>query len=150
LQKDVDLIIVGSKSKNWTPSVQDAELGGCFFVIKLCDLTGSFPAVPVGQREKQWREFFLDPSQWWDHRSAKVIEHQFSQNSRVVDVNLATLSWLLSGRALNLGRSFSQPSHWWDSSSRLQKVMQYADGEGQHCFLCSCDHTYAWDVRVHG
>jgi hypothetical protein len=40
--------------------------------------------------------------------------------------------------------------HWWDSSSRLQKVMQYADGEGQCCFLCSCDHTYASDVRVHG
>jgi hypothetical protein len=22
--------------------------------------------------EKRWREFFLDPSQWWDHRSEKV------------------------------------------------------------------------------
>jgi hypothetical protein len=22
--------------------------------------------------EKLWQEFFLDPSQWWDHRSEKV------------------------------------------------------------------------------
>jgi hypothetical protein len=29
-----------------------------------------------GQREKLWRDFFLDPSQWWDHRSEKVTEHQ--------------------------------------------------------------------------
>jgi len=32
---------------------------------------GNFPA---GQREKLWREFFLDPSQWWDHRSEKTNE----------------------------------------------------------------------------
>ncbi|CAM6018627.1 unnamed protein product [Sphagnum balticum] len=24
-----------------------------------------------GQREKRWQEFFLDPSQWWDHRPEK-------------------------------------------------------------------------------
>jgi hypothetical protein len=27
---------------------------------------------PRGQREKLWREFFSDPSQWWDHRTEKV------------------------------------------------------------------------------
>ncbi|CAK9870037.1 unnamed protein product [Sphagnum jensenii] len=27
---------------------------------------------PKGQREKLWREFFSDPSQWWDHRSEKM------------------------------------------------------------------------------
>ncbi|KAH9540911.1 hypothetical protein CY35_14G031200 [Sphagnum magellanicum] len=29
---------------------------------------------PAGQREKLWRKFFLDPSQWWDHRSEKTNE----------------------------------------------------------------------------
>jgi hypothetical protein len=24
--------------------------------------------------EKLWREFFSDPSQWWDHRSEKVAK----------------------------------------------------------------------------
>ncbi len=36
-----------------------------------------------GQREKLWYDFFLDPLQWWDHRSKKVIEHQSCQNSHV-------------------------------------------------------------------
>ncbi len=31
--------------------MQDAEPRGGVFVIKLYDLTGSFPALPVGQRE---------------------------------------------------------------------------------------------------
>jgi hypothetical protein len=30
------------------------------------------PAVSSGRKEKLWREFFSDPSQWWDHRSGKV------------------------------------------------------------------------------
>jgi hypothetical protein len=29
-------------------------------------------AVHAGQKEKLWREFFSDPSQWWDNRSEKV------------------------------------------------------------------------------
>jgi pentatricopeptide repeat protein len=32
---------------------------------------GNFPG---GQREKLWREFFSDPSQWWDHRAEKANE----------------------------------------------------------------------------
>jgi len=28
--------------------------------------------VPAGKREKLWREFFSDPSQWWDGRPEKV------------------------------------------------------------------------------
>jgi hypothetical protein len=35
----------------------------------------SFSPVPVvhaARNEKLWREFFSDPSQWWDHRSEKV------------------------------------------------------------------------------
>jgi hypothetical protein len=27
--------------------------------------------------EKRWLEFFSDPSQWWDHRTAKVNEINF-------------------------------------------------------------------------
>jgi hypothetical protein len=40
-------------------------------------------AVPVvcGRPEKDcresWLEFFSDPSQWWDHRTAKVNEINF-------------------------------------------------------------------------
>jgi hypothetical protein len=94
-------------------------------------LFGSFAMVGSQIREGNWTSIL-------------------SEFTCVVDVNLATLSWLLSCPGLNVGRSFSQPLHWWDSSCRLQKVMQYADGEGQCCFLCSHDHTYAWDVRVHG
>jgi len=40
-------------------------------------------AVPAGHREKLWREFFLDPSQWWDHRPEKVAEHQSCYSSHV-------------------------------------------------------------------
>ncbi|KAH8958034.1 hypothetical protein BDL97_07G123400 [Sphagnum fallax] len=32
---------------------------------------GKFPG---GQKEKLWREFFTDPSQWWDHRPEKANE----------------------------------------------------------------------------
>jgi hypothetical protein len=27
--------------------------------------------VAADKKEKRWREFFSDPSQWWDHRSEK-------------------------------------------------------------------------------
>jgi hypothetical protein len=37
-------------------------------------LKGIFSAVPAGQREKLWQKFFLDPSQWWDHRAEKVTD----------------------------------------------------------------------------
>jgi len=59
-----------------------------------------------GQREKLWRKFFLDPSQWWDHRSEKVTEHKSCQSSYVngaialVGVNVAALSRLKVGAAL--------------------------------------------------
>jgi hypothetical protein len=62
LPKDFDQKIVRRKSKNWTPSVQDAEPQCGFYVIKLHDLNTCFSAVPVGQRKKLWHEFFLDPS----------------------------------------------------------------------------------------
>ncbi len=71
---------------------------GCY-VIKVHDLKGSSFAVPGGQREKLWQDFFMDPSQWWDHRSEKVSEHQTCQSSCVdgtialVVVNLVALSW---------------------------------------------------------
>jgi len=51
LLKDFDLKKVGIKSKNWSPSVQDAEPHGGFYEIKLYDLKEFFSAVPVGQRE---------------------------------------------------------------------------------------------------
>jgi hypothetical protein len=72
-----------------------------FYVIKQHDLTGSCSAVPARQREKLWREFFLDPTQWWDHRSEKVTEHQTCQNAHVVGVNLIVLSSLISCPGLN-------------------------------------------------
>jgi pentatricopeptide repeat protein len=43
-------------------------------VIKVHDWEGSFSAVPGGQTEKLWREFFVDPSHWWDHRPEKINE----------------------------------------------------------------------------
>jgi hypothetical protein len=92
LPKDFDLKLIGSKSKNWTPSVQDAQPRGGFYVIKLYDLKGSFSVVPVAQRKKLWRAFFLDPSQWWDHRSEKVTEHQSCQNSPVLLTSILLLS----------------------------------------------------------
>jgi hypothetical protein len=46
------------------------------YVVEVHDLKGSLFAAPGGQRENLWREFFSDPSQWWDHRSEKVTEHQ--------------------------------------------------------------------------
>ncbi len=81
-----------------------------FYVIRVHDLTGSFPAVPGGHTEKQLQEFFRDPSQCWDHRSEKVSEHQTCQSSHVngaiplVGVNLfsllvvAILPWSKLGR----------------------------------------------------
>ncbi len=62
-----------------------------------------------GQREKLWREFFLDPSQWWDHRSENVSEHEtvarvhMSVNEAIalvgvtlVGVTLVALSFLVA------------------------------------------------------
>jgi hypothetical protein len=63
LSKAFDLNLIESKLKNWTPSVQDAEPRGGFYVIKLYDFERNFFCSPVGQREKRWHEFFLDPSQ---------------------------------------------------------------------------------------
>jgi hypothetical protein len=39
------------------------------------DLPVSTTSATAGQKrivENRWREFFADPSQWWDHRSQKV------------------------------------------------------------------------------
>jgi hypothetical protein len=51
LPKEFDLKLIGSKLKNWTPSVQDAEPGGGFYVIKLYDLKGSFCGSCSSERE---------------------------------------------------------------------------------------------------
>ncbi|CAK9267668.1 unnamed protein product, partial [Sphagnum jensenii] len=45
-----------------------------FYVIKVHALEGIFSAVPGGHTEKLWREFFVDPSHWWDHRPEKTNE----------------------------------------------------------------------------
>jgi hypothetical protein len=49
----------------------------CVFCLpKGLNLIGTcFSAVHGGQREELWQDFFVDSSQWWDHRSEKVIEH---------------------------------------------------------------------------
>ncbi len=71
-----------------------------FYVMKVHHLTGSFSPVPEGHT-KLWQVFFRDPSQCWDHRSEKVMEHQTCQSSHVngaiplVGVNLFSLCWLL-------------------------------------------------------
>ncbi len=58
---------------------------------------------------------FLDPAQWWDHGSEKVIEHQTCQSSHVngaialVGVNLVALSRLLSCLGLNLAEIILRP-----------------------------------------
>jgi hypothetical protein len=81
-------------------------------------LEGSFSAVPGGHTEKLCREFFVDPSHWWDHRPEKVTEHHSCQSSHVngaipvVGVNLVALCRLLqSCPGLNLAevlfRSFA-------------------------------------------
>jgi hypothetical protein len=92
--------------------MQDAVPHLGFYVIKLHDLKESCSAVPAGQREILWRKFFLDPSQWWDHRSEKVTEHHTCQSSHVNGtIALVALSWLLSCLGLNsaeiLFRSFA-------------------------------------------
>jgi hypothetical protein len=84
----------------------------------LCDhstyLIGSFSAVPGGEREKLWQEFLLDASQWCDHISEKVTEHQSCQDSYVngaialVGVNHVALCWLLSCHGLKFGRNSCQ------------------------------------------
>jgi hypothetical protein len=71
--------------------MQDAAPHRGFYVIEPHDLKGSFSAAPAGQREKLWQKFFLDPSQWWDHRAENVTEHQSCQSSYVniaIAVNL--------------------------------------------------------------
>jgi hypothetical protein len=74
-------------------------------------LKGNFSAVPGGQREKLWREFLSDPSQWWDHGAEKVTEHHSCQSSHVnvaialVGISLVARWWLLSYCGPNLGRN---------------------------------------------
>jgi len=90
--------------------MQDAAPHRAFYVIKLHDC-----AFPAGQREKLWLKFFLDPSQWSDHRADKVTEHQSCQSSHVniaIAVNLVApllvtiLPWSKLGRIF-----FSDPLH---------------------------------------
>ncbi|CAM6067263.1 unnamed protein product [Sphagnum tenellum] len=56
------------------------------------------------QREKLWREFFLDPSQWWDHRSEKTNErypdfkHKKTQEALWLD-DQQKLPWVAAGIA---------------------------------------------------
>jgi hypothetical protein len=81
-------------------------------------LIGSFCAVRGGQREKLWREFFSDPSQWWDHRSEKVSEHQSYQSSHgaigaLVGANLVALLVAIVPWSKLWQKLFSDPLYWW-------------------------------------
>jgi len=78
-------------SEDWPQSIQDAITHRGFYVTKVHDLIGSFSAVPGGEREKLWREFFS--SQWWDQRSEKVIDHQSCQR---VYISMGPLLLLVS------------------------------------------------------
>jgi hypothetical protein len=42
-----------------------------------CKYPKPFQGSCHGDVEKLWREFFSDPSQWWDHRSEKVTRSIF-------------------------------------------------------------------------
>jgi hypothetical protein len=63
LQKPVDLISLKYILRDWTHPMQHAIPHQGFYVIKLHDLKQSFTTNLVGQRQKLWKEFFLDPSQ---------------------------------------------------------------------------------------
>jgi hypothetical protein len=82
--------------------MQDAILGRGFCMIKVHDLNAIFSTILGGQRKKLWQEFFLDPSQWWDHKPKKVIEHQSCQSSHVnaaialIGLNIVVVYRLLS------------------------------------------------------
>jgi hypothetical protein len=61
----------------------------------------SFSPVPVvhaARNEKLWREFFSDPSQWWDHRSEKVNDDDFCHNPLVDGRNqyslIVMIAWI--------------------------------------------------------
>jgi hypothetical protein len=92
--------------------MQHAIPGCGFYAINVHDLNMSFSLVLGGQREKLWWEFFLDPSQWWDHRPKKVIEHQSYQSSYVnaaialLGVNLVAICCYLAWS--KLGRNYFQ------------------------------------------
>lgn len=42
--------------------------------------------------EERWREFFADPSQWWDHRSEKVIRLPKPESAKDFNGSLLALS----------------------------------------------------------
>ncbi len=67
----ITVISSQANRKIGTQSMQGAIPHRGFSVIKVHNLV-EFSAVPVGEREKLQQEFFLDPYQWWDHRSEKV------------------------------------------------------------------------------
>ncbi len=67
----ITVISSQANRKIGTQSMQGAIRHRGFYVIKVHNLV-EFSAVPGGEREKLRREFFLDPYQWWDHRSEKV------------------------------------------------------------------------------
>jgi hypothetical protein len=100
--------IISVKSKDCTQSRQDAKPRHAFYVSEVHDSKGIFPAILGNQTEKLWWEFFLDHSEWWDHRSEMVTECQTCQSLHVngaialVGVNLLGLSWLLSCPGLEL------------------------------------------------
>ncbi len=126
LLKNLQLVVMSSElnPKEWTHSMQDPIPYRDFYMIKGHDLKGSVCAVPGGEREKLWRDFFSDPSQWWDHRPEKVTEHQSCQSSHVngriglVGVNLVAIMLC----SMHWQKFFSGPLHWWNSVSRLEKV----------------------------
>jgi hypothetical protein len=66
----------------------------------VCEICLSSMVGMAGQKrivEKLWREFFSDPSQWWDHRSEKVSGYTLRAVVAILTVLLLAAcccSWL--------------------------------------------------------
>jgi hypothetical protein len=106
LRKDFDLELIGSKLKNWTPSVQEAEPRGDFYVIKLYDLKISFFCSPCRSEREMvvgglFGSFAMVGSQIQERNGASIL----SEFTCLVDGNFAALSCLVSCCGLNVGRS---------------------------------------------
>jgi hypothetical protein len=52
--------------------------------------------------ERLWREFFSDPSQWWDHRSAKVKRKKLETMMVVMMSGFRVLGFGLQQAARNV------------------------------------------------
>lgn len=68
--------------------------------------------LPAGQKERLWRKFFVDPSQWWDGRLQKV---KMSSGFLVVAISLSpslSLQWRVMQVYIWLLSLFGEIAAW--------------------------------------